>query len=258
MIAAAVAAMTVGAFADCGEGGVQTSGAQVYKFTFSGKTTKGVKPGNAASLDCGEGGGALCSARVPAKLKIKGWVVYCLPTCSETLAQGTESANYYAFWALKPYKADVQEAEISDAFVQVIGKKPNKAEMFGKFKGTMPYNADATAAWVFDGISFAGLGKYKASKGIYSSISGNFAGSVGTSWYVSKAECAPSRIYDCATLLLQCDDDYNTVAFGKWSVKYNKSASKKASKTPRKLPKMPSYATLQGTDAGAAEEGGEG
>ena len=251
MIAAAVAAMTVGAFADCGEGDVQTTGAQVYKFTFSGKTTKGVTPGKAAAADCGEGGGALCPARVSAKLKIKGWVVYCLPTCSETLAQGTAPANYFAFWALKPYKSDVAEAEIANTFVNVIGKKPNKAEMYGEFKGSMPYSADA--AWVFDHISFAGLGKYKASKGIYSSISGNFAGSVGTSWWVSKAECAPSRIYACDTLTLQCEDEYNTVAFGKWSVKYNKSASKKASKSPRKLPKKPSYASLQGTDAQADE-----
>lgn len=254
MIAAAVAAMTVGAFADCGEGDVQTTGAQVYKFTFSGKTTKGIKPGNAAGTDCGEGGGVLCSARVPAKLKIKGWVVYCLPTCTETLAQGTTPANYYAFWALKPYKSSVDEAEISETFVNVIGKKPNKAEMYGQFKGNMPYSADAI--WVFDHIDFAGLGKYKASKGIYSSISGNFAGSVGGSWWVSKAECAASRVYDCANLALQCDADLNTVAFGKWSVKYNKSASKKASKSPRKLPKRPAYATLQGTDAEQADDQG--
>jgi len=241
MIAAAVAAMTVGAFADCGEGNIQTSKAQVYKFTFSGKTTKGLKAGS-TKVDCGEDG-AGCHPRVATKLKIKGWVAYCLPVCTETLPQGTGSATAWSFWMLKPFKGGFNGTDaLADTMVNVIGKKPNKAEMFGKFNGTISFAENVD--WNLGDLYFAGLGKYKGSKGIYSSISGNFAGSPAASWYVSPNLCKQTDVYDCATLQLVCDQNPNTVAFGKWSVKYNKSASKKLTKSISNLPKTPSYATV--------------
>ena len=89
-----------------------------------------------------------------------------------------------------------------------------------------------------DGLYFAGLGKYKAP--LYKKIKGNFAGSPAASWYVSNKVCKQSSPYDCETLTLKCDETPNTVAFGKWTMKYSKSASKKF---PSKTPKTPSWAT---------------
>ena len=242
MIAAAVAAMTAGAFADnvCGQDDGPAVKGQVYKFTFSGKTTKGLKAGEGAGGVCGQQGNPdECGPRAAAKLKIKGWVAYCEdPACGTTLLAGTEGATSWAFWTVKPRKGAIADAAIETGILHVIGKKPNKAEMFGTLKGTVSFGGNAE--WSLgDGLYFAGLGKYKASKGIYSSISGNFAGSPAAPWYIpSSGNCVEAGYYDCATLAIVCGE--NTVAFGKWSVKYNKSASKKINKNGR-LPKVPSW-----------------
>ena len=148
---------------------------------------------------------------------------------------------------LKPYKAGFNNTDaLAETFVNVIGKKPNKAEMFGIFTGTA--NFAENVDWNIGSLYFAGLGKYKGSKGIYSSISGNFAGAPAASWYISPNLCKQTDVYDCATLKLVCDENPNTVAFGKWSVKYNKSASKKLTKSISNLPKTPKYAVINLAD----------
>ena len=253
MLTAAAAVLSMGAFALCGDTPVQqvvvikakAPARTVYKFTFSGKTTKGAPAGTIAK-QCGDDE-AGCYPRIPAKLKIKGWLALCDNECT-SINGGTADAESYAFWATKPYKADLTPtAELdfmSGEFPHVIGKKPNKAEAAGTFKGDFVFTD--TVSWsLADGLFFAGLGKYKAP--IYKKIAGNFAGAPAASWYISGNECAQTDVYDCSTLTLKCGENPNTVAFGKWCMKYSKSASKKLGSG--KLPKVPSYATYMAKDA---------
>ena len=237
MIAAATVALAAGAFADvCGVTTPEKEVRQVYKWTFTGKTTKGL-PGAVEKNDCGVTGTG-CYARVPAKLKIKGWIAYCLGTCVAA-NDGTGAAEAFAFWSTKPYKADLGANAVLDFdggdFPHVIGKKPNKAEAYGTFETQMVFPDNSS--WDIN-FAFAGLGTYKAP--VYKKIAGNFAGSPAASWYVGKDVCAQTSVYDCSALTLDCSAQPNTVAFGKWTMKYSKSASKKLVKG--KFPKTASYA----------------
>ena len=253
MLTAAAAVLSMGAFALCGDAEpvvVQIIKApkvqrQVYKMTFCGKTTKAL-PGKATPVTCGDDI-AGCYARVPAKLKIKGWIALCKTEC-DAINGGSADAESYAFWATKPFKADLTpDAELDfdgGEFPHVIGKKPNKAEAYGTFKSKFVF-AEGTEWDLADGLIFAGLGKYKAP--IYKKISGNFVGKPAASWYISSNVCAQSDVYDCSTLTLKCEEYPNTVAFGKWSMKYSKSAAKKMASG--KLPKVPSYATYSSAAA---------
>ena len=254
MLTAAAAALSLGAFALCGDAEPQQvvvvkavkAQRQVYKMTFCGKTTTALK-GKDTPVQCGDDI-AGCYARVPAKLKIKGWIALCKTEC-DAINGGTADAEAFAFWATKPYKADLTEnAEVDfdgGEFPHVIGKKPNKAEAYGTFKSKFVFAA-GTEWDLADGLVFAGLGNYKAP--IYKKISGNFVGKPAASWYISDKVCKQSDIYDCSTLTLVCEDYPYTVAFGKWNMKYSKSAAKKMAKGT--LPKVPSYATYS---AAAAE-----
>lgn len=237
MVAAATVALAMGVFAVCGDETPEVKARQVYKFTFTGKTTKGIGA-QTVKVDCGDDQTG-CYARIPAKLKIKGWVAYCLNGC-KGVNGGTGDAEAWAFWATKPYKADLgalAELNFADGeFPHVIGKKPNKAEAYGTFTSQFVFTSQA--AWEIN-FAFAGLGTYKSP--VYKKISGNFAGSPAASWYISGNVCAQTSVYDCSSLTLVCDETPNTVAFGKWSMKYSKSAAKKLNKG--KLPKTPSYAT---------------
>lgn len=239
IIAAAAAAMVSSAFALCGDDDPVVEASQVYKITFSGKTTKGSPQGKTA-VQCGddiEG----CVKRIPAKLTIKGWFALCKPTTCESLAAGSADAQYKAFWATKPYKGDIPDGNVEFDFVQVIGKKPNKSEAAGKFTGTIAF-AEAAQWSLGDGLNFAGLGKYNSKKGVYSKIAGNFAGEPAASWYIKGSDCRQSDVWDCATLQMKCGENPSTVAFGKWNIKYSSSYTKKLAKG--KLPKTPSYATV--------------
>ena len=72
------------------------------------------------------------------------------------------------------------------------------------------------------------------------SCKGNFAGLLSQPWYIASKDCVPAGYWDCATLGLVCPGGA-TAAFGKWSVKYNSSASKKYLNKGT-LPKIPTWA----------------
>ena len=246
MLVAAVAASTV-AFADCGDVPVTPASCidQVYKFAFTGKTTTGTPAYTTSTVSvlCGDdeviNGG--CIARIPANLKIAGYYVLCCADCA-TLATAADDFWAKAFWATAPYKADIADGLVTFDFVNVIGKKAADAEAAGKFTGTI--NFSDSVAWSFGDLYFAGLGKY-AKKTISYSISGYFAGEPVASWYIKGNICVQSDIYDCATLALVCEQYPNTVAYGKWSVKYDASATKKFMKyeNANGLPSIPNYAS---------------
>ncbi len=241
MIAAAAAAMIGGAYAApiCGEEEVEKNCYSVYKYSFTGKTTAGIAGVDVLGNLCGEEDVDGCAIRVPATLKIAGWVAYCFCDCQNTIASDTFDAR--AFWATKPYKADIADGEVAYDLVNVIGKKGTQAEAAGKFTGTLTFAPEAS--WSLgDGLVFAGLGKYTAKNGTYS-VSGNFAGSPVASWYIKGKDCEQTHVWDCVTMTVNCDDTPNTVAYGKWSVKYSAADSKNYMKGKR--PSTPSYATVQ-------------
>ena len=229
MIAAAVAAVGFGAFgADCGEV-VQKDSAWVYAWKFSGKTTVGKKTTVAASL-CGEGGDADCTIRVPGSLKIQGYTYFCNPGCgSDDFENFTEELE--VFYMKKPYKTYLYGG-VATELSKIIGAKKKQYEAAGVATFDDPVTTSTYT------LNYAGLGKYKS--GRVSSVSGNFAGTLSQPYYVPKTgKCIPAGYWDCESLDLVCNGG-DTVAYGKWSAKYKKSASKKYAKnsTAAKLPKF--------------------
>jgi hypothetical protein len=241
MIAAAAAAMIGGAYAEpvCGEDDTPKKCYSVYKYSFTGKTTAGIAGVDVLGNLCGEDDVDGCAIRVPATLKIAGWVAYCFCDCQNTI--GSDTFDEAAFWATKPYKADIADGKVAYDFVNVIGKKGTQAEAAGAFTGTLTF-APAASWDLSSGLIFAGLGKYTAKNNTYS-VSGNFAGSPAASWYIKGKDCEQTHVWDCVTMTVNCDDTPNTVAYGKWSVKYSAADSKNYMKGKR--PATPSYATVQ-------------
>jgi hypothetical protein len=203
--------------------------AWVYQWKFTGKTTAGkVAAAKASACAAGED----CTYRVKSSLKIQGYTYACGCDC------GTEGFEAFdealeVFWMAKPWKTYLTGG-VSTEVSHIIGKKKKQYEAFGVAEFNDPV-AGSTLV-----LSYAGLGKYK--KGRVSSVSGNFAGavSVGYAYNVKKDICINTGYWDCNTLaLVGCGEP--TVAFGKWSAKFKKSASKKYGKSG-KTAKIPNYA----------------
>ena len=236
MIAAAVAAISVGAFAQSSSC-TPTPGVLVYELSMTVKTTKGVVAkavagGNICTPGGGSSGQTSCTVlRVKDTTKFAGWIYDCTDNC-DLIATGTVVA-----WDSKR-KVQLTGAALSTTFINVMGTNKKDAEWAWTFSGTADYSANGfgTQAYALTG---AGYGKFDGKK--YTSFSGNFAGTTGASFdLTSKTCCDPSQIWKCDALTTLVDED--TVAFGTWAVKYNASASKKY-KNDGTL-KVPVYVTL--------------
>ena len=236
MIAAAVAAIGVGAYADnC----TPTPKTLVYDVSMTVKTTKGIQ-GSASSGGsiCTPGGGAAggggCTIlRTKDSTKFSGWIYDCVEACN-TIETGTT-----VVWDSKR-KVQLNDAAFTTTFLNVMGKTKKEAEWAWTFAGTADYSARGfgTQAYALTG---AGYGKFNGK--YYTSFSGNFAGTTGASFDLSKSNtkcCDPSQIWKCDALTTLADSD--TVAFGTWAIKYNASASKKYNKNG--YLKVPDYVTL--------------
>ena len=235
MIAAAVAAIGFGAFADCTEKPKEKDSAWVYAWKFTGKTTVGQKTKVAASL-CKDGGDADCTIRIPGSLKIQGYIYYCNPACEDYKdARGEELE---VFWMKKPYKTYLYGGAAVEV-ANIIGKKKKQFEEAGIATFDDPVTLGRYE------LAYAGLGKYK--KGRVSSVKGNFAGTLDQPYYVPKSgKCIPAGYWDC-DLNLVCDGG-TTVAYGKWSAKFKKSAAKKYAKNG-KAAKLPKFVTKKWPNA---------
>lgn len=231
MIAAAVAAIAAGVFADCKEEPTPKDDAWVYVWKFSGKTTVGKKTKVAASL-CKDGGDADCTIRIPGSLKIQGYTYYCNPGCgSDAFEEFSEELE--VFYMKKPYKTFLYGG-VATEVSKIIGAKKKQYEAFGFATFDDPVTLGRYE------LAYAGLGKYK--KGRVSSVKGNFAGTLSQPYYVPKAgKCIPAGYWDCESLELVCNGEY-TVAYGKWSAKFKKSAAKKYAKNSKAV-KLPKYVT---------------
>ena len=179
--------------------------AWAYKWKFTGKTTKAVK--------------AVCPkdpiTRSSASLKIQGWSFYCDPDCDDF---ETEEADEI-FWQTKPSKKILDGGAVFE-LANIIGKNGKNYEAAGTAKF-----ADDDKKTQYD-LTFAGLGKFDQKKKRVKSISGNFAGTASAPWLNDKTGCSSdiSQVWTCCGCP---DQDAWTVAYGKWSIKYNKSWSKK-------------------------------
>ena len=202
----------------------------VYKYKATVKTPKGIAkytPATPGSV-CNPGQGGTEAAtnviRAKDKTKFAGWIYDCEATC-DTVANGSVVA-----WDSKR-KSQLNDAAIASDFIHVIGKKQSDAEWSFKLTGTAVYTMGEAA---YD-LQHAGFGKYSAKKGYYTSFSGNFAGTVDKVTYVPKFkaatadDCVPAGYWLCADLTAVATDDA-AVAYGCWSAKVSKSASKKFAK----------------------------
>ncbi len=234
MIAAVAAVVAGGAFAKaCDYEPTTPDVAWAYTWKFTGKTTDGVKVGNTKSKSspCDLGGGSssesACNAiRVPASLKIQGYTAYCAPGCGsdgfEVLGEVQE-----VFWQTKPRKLSLSGG-VTTEVSNIIGKKAKQYEIAGI--ATFDGEKDSAGALIpvkYD-IVFAGLGKFDTKNKRVSSASGNFAGTLEYPQYLEKDACTSeyAGIWECANLTLFCSE-VDSVAFGKWNVKFNKKAAKK-------------------------------
>lgn len=237
---AALVAGTMGAFAnDCTPTPAPTP-TLVYKFKSTVYTPKGVgkvTPATPGSV-CNPGqGGTEASAftvRAKDKTKFAGWIYDCEAKC-DTVAEGS-----IVVWDSKR-KAQLNDAAMAKDFIHVIGTKQTQAEWSFKLTGTAVYNFGEAA---YD-LQYAGFGKF--SKGFYKSFSGNFAGNVAAVTYIkgfkatSQDDCVGAGYWLCDDLS-KLENDEAAVAYGCWSAKYSKSASKKFAKNG--YLKVPSYVTV--------------
>ena len=265
MIAAAVAAIGYGAFgatscSPCTSTGSSCAPALqswVYKWQFKGKTTTGKKVKGTKS-PCGGELGPACPVRVPASLKIQGYTW----TCSTELCAKDDVGNLAfesafnevneVFWQTKPSKTSFYGG-VTIEFAHLIGKKKKQAEVLG----TTIFTDGLTGATY--GLAFAGFGKVKDK--VIKKVSGNFAGYLSQPYanagisYKSACgggcadTCQVAGFWGCVTLSIQCKGP--SIAYGKWSAKYEKSASAKYFKNGSGV-KLPSWVSNLNATAGGA------
>jgi len=236
MIVAAAAALTGAAFADCTLSVSVPTNAAVYAWKFTGKTTVGaltsyVVAGSTGS-NCQLGTGSTtsaCAIRVPGSLAIQGYTYYC-ENCCDSFASGTAGATIPAtdtFYMTKPFKDVFTTADITIDVAHIIGKSATQYET----KGLATFNT--TDPSVNYKLTFAGLGSFNKTLRVPTSISGNFAGTAESPYFIgwvgtgtSKTwECIPADWWLCDTLAFAGAPSEASVAYGTWSVKYNASAS---------------------------------
>ena len=208
--------------------------AWVYQWKFTGKTTKG-RAIKARSVSACAPAGESCTIRVPASLKIQGYTYACSPMVCDDDNLGFETAFVEmneVFWMKKPYKSSFAGGVITEV-AHLIGKSKKTVEIGGKTALT----DDAGTVWT---LTYAGFGKYHRSNKYVKSVKGNFAGFASRSLSINAKSCSTSiaGYWACDTLTLSCVEA-PTIAYGKWSAKFKKTASKKFIKGI--APKTPSW-----------------
>lgn len=243
MIAAAVAAISVGAFASCADAPIDpvhptTYPAAVYQWKFSGKTGVGVVIRGTADRTISGGcaddstipGLAPEVIRVPGTLNITAYTYICDDECFQF---GTYLVNPSAaqFRILKPYASIVYDENFVETIdvAHVIGKTATQYELAGTAKFAT-VDGDVGPTYTYE-LTFAGFGSYAKKNGRITSVSGNFAGLQTPPRYngtvTGLAKCPPADYWICDTLVYAEDPMAASVAYGTWSIKYNSAASKR-------------------------------
>ncbi len=245
MIAAAIAAVAAGAFADepCGLGD-DVACAEVYDVTMTIKTTYCKLLYTPAKQDkCGLNTEEICDCyREPVVIKVGGVIWSCACTCEDgiegsTLSQAPDGrwnldygegfVDSQLFWLAK--QKTILEDVMTFTHLYRIGKDNKKVEASG----------------TFGPLTFAGFGKFamtKAGRGVVYSLSGGLAGlwkatpdcTLPFSWQTGSAPeelnyCLPYSI--CPVLNPAVEDDVTvTAAYGLFQLKYNDKKSKALAK----------------------------
>lgn len=217
--------------------------AQVYQVKMSVKTTKGLAGSTfGGATQCLPGETSCFVARLTDTTKFEGYLYDCACGCN-LLKDGLSIVMWDSV-----RKTQLDSPAFTFNFMNVMGKKQADAETEWTFAGTAKYDDERQEAYDLRG---AGFGKYDAKKALFTTFSGNFAGTGDQSYDlktpVSKAACAcdPSQVFECTDLSTAVTA--NTVAFGTWTIKYNAAASKKLAKTQSIAAsvKIPAYVVVE-------------
>ena len=228
MIAAAVAAIAGGAFANACEPEcpIIKDIARVYQVQFNIYTTSGhvlAKDGIGAT-QCEPGETACIVMRGKDKTTFRGYVYVCENLC--------ELSGYAAAFADVRRCRLVQDSEFAWDFCNVIGKNSTDAECAWTFGGTVVYDEEREQEYALRG---AGYGKYvHSTEGFFDNLSGYFAGTASASYDLStkltaansECICKPSQVLFCNAVDGVSFEDSDTVAFGAWKMKFNANVTK--------------------------------
>ena len=165
--------------------------------------------------------------RKPGKASINGYVVLC--DCNPCgFLDEAEWVLWTSKWTGGEKKVYFDDVAAQTLLFNHIGKKTGDVEL-----------SMGVSFWGGE-IALAGFGKWGTLKmkdqykvnvkypGL-KSASGTLAGIIDPPCCVSKGFCGPSWAYSCGDFVDK-SDTLSTVAFGTWSLKYNKSASQKYEK----------------------------
>ena len=223
MIAVAAAAMVGGAFAECQE---DTACVYAYQVSLSGKSTVAAStkanPSACVDADC---------YRKAASYKVKGYIwgvtddqtdpSQCIEGCG--CLDLTQAASTTYLWNTKTLKKlDDMTFEQLNLIGSNVGTKAKTAEVVAKIGD----------------LVLAGFGKYDTKKLEFKSASGYFAGTVAApvcttcTYNATDCEdvCEETASKAFAVCTLEAAEVATTPAYGKWSIKYSKSAAKKLTK----------------------------
>lgn len=235
ILIAAVAAIG-GAYADCTLD--KPKEAAVYAWKFVGKTTVGAlasyKVAGTVGNNCNLGGGtstSACAIRVPGNLAIQGYLYYC-ENCCDAFQSGSAGATIRAtqsFYMTKPFKDVFTQADITIDLAHIIGKAATQYETKGIATFTTTDPSVTYTVW------FAGLGSFNKTKKVVTAVSGNFAGTAESPYYIGYVgtgsnktwECVPADWWLCDPISFAGQPSEASVAYGNWSARYNASASAK-------------------------------
>ena len=222
------------ALAICGMSVMAASEYMVYDFTMSAKTTKAK---GKTSTSCGDE----YVWRDSGAQKVRGVIAGC--GCPSILANGSCENALVLLWN-ETTKQQITNYTFSTWVVQRIGKKGEKAEHMAKIE-TDEFE-----------VTLAGLGTYKSD---HVSVSGNFAGVAAAPYLLTRGSCTACAVTpdteDQTVAVAPCEDGICTAAdnsdttpfYGSYSLKYNQSKSKKASKSgiTAKVLGTPAYVDIE-------------
>ncbi len=229
MVIAAAMTIAAGVYGACTPEGQDNDCSMVYKVKMNLKAGRPKSQKGKCETMC---------YRTPTKVALQGYAMACEMCDCEAFKEDME----WILWSKKEKSMYLDEeiGAVEWNFLNIIGKKANELEG-GFFMET----------YAFSGYG-SGFGKLDKKFCIPSSLSGEFAGWGGVPGCTDKNVCSPSEActwaYSCADY---CAGDYDTAEgidselptayTGKWSMKLNKSLSKKYGNAKWNMNDVPEY-----------------
>ena len=225
MIAAALAAMTVGAYADCKDPGTEPTGscARFYKAVFNAKTTVGER--GTIDIECKDPAN-VCVAKLGSR-KIVGIIFSCTCDCVENDLVDDGKKEYY--WDATE-QVWIEDGALKWSFLNRFAEK--------KTQGVFDFGNDTIR------LAGAGFGNYARSTKTIHKIKGYFAGWLDAA--VCDRKChdpMPTAVFNL------CDNDVNvdglgmTAAYGSWKIVYKADRSEQLTRKQKAVvqKELPSY-----------------